>query len=240
MKEVYIFQEEKIAGPFLLNDLHLKKISNNTFIYCEGFSKWLRAKNVPWMHDYINAANEIDSDTDTIPIALPAIKKIEITDKFFGYTLATKKERFMVFLINTCIYLMFLTVILMAVFSLFFLSDKQDLEEGFFSGFLGFYVKNSMNYVGIGIAVLIGFAFYPKFSGTIGHQFLGLKVISSKDGSDYNSAAQGIIRELLKSALSFFLIPFIWILWDNDNQNLYDKAANTYVVKKHYSETLFG
>jgi uncharacterized RDD family membrane protein YckC len=59
-----------------------------------------------------------------------------------------------------------------------------------------------------------------------------LKVISSETGDDYKKASDGAIRELLKGVLSFFLIPIIWILWDDKNQNLYDKLTKTYVVEK--------
>lgn len=42
----------------------------------------------------------------------------------------------------------------------------------------------------------------------------------------------GVIREGLKSVFSNFLIPIIWLLWDENKQNLYDKALKTIVVKK--------
>lgn len=237
MKEIYFLKDGKIWGPVSSNELHSVKISYNTFIFADGFKKWMRAKNIPWMENYINST--IDSDDELPPPIFPNIEKIQPVDKYFGYTLASKKERFMVFIINTCIYLMFITLVFMVVFSVFYLLKTANDEEGFFYSFLTFYVKHSFNYIGFGAAILIGFAFYPKFSGTIGHKFLGLKVISSKDGSDFNSAANGIIRETLKSFLGVFIIPHIWLLWDEDNQNLYDKAGNTFVVKKHYSETLF-
>ena len=60
----------------------------------------------------------------------------------------------------------------------------------------------------------------------------GLKVISSESGNDFKKASDGGIRELLKGVFSFFIIPIIWILWDDKNQNLYDKLTKTYVVEK--------
>ena len=61
---------------------------------------------------------------------------------------------------------------------------------------------------------------------------MGLKVISSIDGSDQNKALIGALREGLKNIFSLILIPVIWLLWDKDKQNLYDKVVKTYVVKK--------
>jgi hypothetical protein len=41
------------------------------------------------------------------------------------------------------------------------------------------------------------------------------------------------MRELLKYVLTFLVIPVIWILWDEKNQNLYDKMTKTLVVEKN-------
>ena len=61
---------------------------------------------------------------------------------------------------------------------------------------------------------------------------MGLKVISSVDGSDQKKALTGALREGLKNLFGFVLIPVIWLLWDENKQNVYDKIVNTYVVKK--------
>ena len=57
-------------------------------------------------------------------------------------------------------------------------------------------------------------------------------VISSEDGSDQNKAGAGAIREALKSVFGLFIVPVIWLICDNDKQNLYDKVVKTIVVKK--------
>jgi beta-barrel assembly-enhancing protease len=36
----------------------------------------------------------------------------------------------------------------------------------------------------------------------------------------------------VKHLTSLFILPVIWLLWDDDRQNLYDKLVKTYVVKK--------
>ncbi len=85
-------------------------------------------------------------------------------------------------------------------------------------------------YAGI-FSLLIGAVWYPLFSGNLGHRIFKLKVISLESGKDYEKSQEGAIREFLKSILGFLIIPSIWILWDDNNQNLYDKLTKTHVVK---------
>ena len=80
--------------------------------------------------------------------------------------------------------------------------------------------------------IVVGAIFYPLFSGNLGYRIFNLKVISAETGEDFNKAENGAIRECLKSVLSYLIIPIIWILWDENNQNLYDKLTKTLVVYK--------
>ena len=80
--------------------------------------------------------------------------------------------------------------------------------------------------------LVVGAIFYPMFTGNLGHRIFNLKVISSETGEDYKKAPDGAIRELLKYVLSYLIIPIVWILWDENNQNLYDKITKTLVVEK--------
>lgn len=81
------------------------------------------------------------------------------------------------------------------------------------------------------VAILLGSIFYPRWSGNLGHKIMGLKVISAIDGSDKRDAGLGALREGLNYIFGIVIIPVIWLLWDNDKQNLYDKVVKTYVVK---------
>lgn len=80
-------------------------------------------------------------------------------------------------------------------------------------------------------SIILGAILYPIFTGNLGHRIFGLKVIYSETGDDYKKSSEGAIRELLKNVLSYLVIPIIWILWDDKNQNLYDKLTKTYVVE---------
>jgi uncharacterized RDD family membrane protein YckC len=61
---------------------------------------------------------------------------------------------------------------------------------------------------------------------------MGLCVISAEDGTMQTNAKTGAIREAIKSLSAWLFIPIVWLLWDENRQNLYDKAVKTYVVKK--------
>ena len=69
----------------------------------------------------------------------------------------------------------------------------------------------------------------PFFSGSLGHRILGIKVVSIEIGEDQKSIFFGIYRELLKSILGYFIVPVIWLFWDKNYQNLYDKIVKTIV-----------
>lgn len=142
-----------------------------------------------------------------------------------GYLLAPKGIRFLANLLETFIYsiTIFMPYTVYTIVSL----KKSHTEFNFIDS----------NPIGFGFAALFGLItgaiFYPLFTGNLGHKIFGLKVISSETGNDYNKAADGGIRELLKGVFSFLIIPLIWILWDEKNQNLYDKITKTYVVHKN-------
>jgi uncharacterized RDD family membrane protein YckC len=70
------------------------------------------------------------------------------------------------------------------------------------------------------------------WGGNLGHKIMGLKVISAENGEIQSNAKTGAIREALKSVFSLVFIPVVWLLWDDNRQNLYDKVVKTYVVKK--------
>lgn len=138
-----------------------------------------------------------------------------------GYTLASKGTRFLANLLETFIY----SIIIFIPYTIYTFSSLKE-----------FLIRDS-NPFGFGFAaifgLIVGAIFYPIFTGNLGHRIFDLKVISSESGNDYNKASDGAIRELLKGVFSFLIIPIIWILWDNKNQNLYDKLTKTYVVEKN-------
>ena len=136
-------------------------------------------------------------------------------NKVSNYKLASKGKRLLATIVES---------IIIAVLIYIFQSIKtiEILEAG---------MKGELIYYGF-ISIVIG-SFYPQYIGNIGHAFFNLKVISSETGEDYKTTFEGIIRELLKYFLTFLIVPAIWILWDEKNQNLYDKITKTLVVEKH-------
>lgn len=135
------------------------------------------------------------------------------------YELATKTERFLASIFDT-ILVTFATYIPFLVFT----------KVSFIS-----FIKFSSTPLGFVLFGLFAFVFgaiiYPLFKGNVGHRILNLKVISEETSLDYDKPINGALRELLKYFLCFLIIPMVWILWDDKNQNLYDKITKTYVVK---------
>ena len=85
---------------------------------------------------------------------------------------------------------------------------------------------------GIGALITFRFIFYPKYSGNFGHILVGLKVINSKDGTDCKKLSACFGREFFKILFGNLSLLNCWLAFDKYNQNLYDKAVNTFVVKK--------
>lgn len=142
----------------------------------------------------------------------------------FGYRLASKGTRL---LANLTEFLIFSAVIILPLVIYGLVIKKSG--------------SNSLDFIDLRhitvFSLVVGAVFYPMFKGNLGHRIFGLKVISSESGKDYNTASEGAIREFLKWMLGYFLIPMIWILWDDKNQNLYDKFTKTYVVEKSISQS---
>jgi uncharacterized RDD family membrane protein YckC len=143
-----------------------------------------------------------------------------------GYKLASKGKRLIAYLTEGIIFgLIFLTIYLILGMSVseFWNDVNSDFE------FLDIIYS-------LVTGLIIGGIFYPMFIGNLGHRIFNLKVISSENGEDYKKPEKGAIREGLKHALGILIIPSIWILWDEKNQNLYDKITKTLVVEKNKVE----
>lgn len=140
-----------------------------------------------------------------------------------GYKLASKGKRFIASIIESVLFIL-ATLIIYSILGIsiseYWNSEFELIEIGY-SAIIG---------------LLVGAIFYPIFIGNLGHKIFNLKVISTETGEDYKRAKKGAIRECLKYVLAYFLIPVIWILWDNNNQNLYDKLTKTIVVEKNRNE----
>ncbi len=139
-------------------------------------------------------------------------------NNFYGYNLASKGTRFLANLTEGLIYLALAT----GIYFILGYPVRELFESNFEISEIGYSAIAGL---------IVGAIFYPIFTGNLGHKIFGLKVISSETGEDYKKSFEGAIRELLKHVLGYLIIPIIWILWDDKNQNLYDKLTKTYVVE---------
>jgi len=229
MNQFYLVENGQRTGPFSIEELKGKPVYSETFVWTEGLEKWTKAEHISILKDIIkispppipeeieNANKKINSEPipEISNISKPAI------DKYFGYTLAKRRQRIYALLAEY--FILFLPV--------FFLGMLTNISFGELN-YWDLNVEDFWEYLshtGI-LSVILGAVFYPLFSGNLGHKIMGLKVISAKDGNDYKKAWQGALREALKSVFGKFVLPNLWILFDNNKQNLYDKITNTFVV----------
>lgn len=218
-QQFYIVVNGQQQGPFSIPELKGMNLGKDTLVWTEGLDKWTKAEYVPLLKDILKVIPPPIPKAFIPPPNIPAPPvQPPVAGKYFGYELAGRRERFFAHIIQSVIFLIPLLIVFGAAL----------FEDDGFSG-TSFILEIIAGAV---IGVLSGLIFYPMWSGNLGHRILGLKVVSASDGKDFNSAGQGVSREVLKGILSPFILPTIWIFWDNNKQTLWDKAVNGYVVKK--------
>lgn len=219
-QQYYIAVNGQKTGPFSFEDLKSKDIQKDTLVWTEGLDNWTKADHIALLKEILRATPPPMPNTQTTTnnssnIPPPPITNNNSTDKYFGYELANRRKRLFATIVETII-------LLIPYMVLFGGSDDMYSFESVVAQIV--------------FSAVLGAIFYSLWSGNLGHKLFGLKVISSVDGSDKNKALAGAYREGLKYLFGYVLIPVIWLLWDENKQNLYDKVAKTYVVKKKQVE----
>jgi uncharacterized RDD family membrane protein YckC len=221
----YIALEGKNEGPFTAEEILSNSFSPDTPVWSYAQNRWIKLKDFPELQQNFAALPPPPpAATYTGTNALPG-------DKYFGYRLASKWERLFGAILQVLVLVPVIMIIYLPGFFLmgyrnhyeFTLTPQVDFVQGIALSSLGFFVTFT--------AAMIS---YPYFSGNFGHKIMNLKVISAKDGSDYNSIAQGALRECTKQIFGSGYILNLWLLFNKDNLNLYDRICKTYVVKKNY------
>lgn len=208
-----ISDARKLKGLTQETLAELSKVNLRTIQRIENNESTARGKTLLLICDVL--------DIDIEKLLSDEIRPTDLFNKndIHGYKLASKGTRLLANLVEFLIYLII-------IFTPYVLFIKIILKKSFSQGDLFTFEFSAA------FGLTVGAIFYPLFKGNLGHRIFGLKVIHANTGKDFNTAADGGIRELLKWVLSIFLIPIIWILWDDKNQNLYDKLTKTLVVEK--------
>ena len=213
----FIVVNDQQAGPFTLDELKEIKIHRDTLVWKEGLSEWTRAEDIQDLNELFRSIPPPIPTTEKLseqsPPPIPGNQSKPV-GKYFGYELAQRRERFFAAILESLV----LAIPILIIFGGEYYSADQYSADAFIGNII--------------LASLLGAFFYPMFGGNIGHRIMGLQVISSETGAVQSSAIKGAIREAIKGAFSYLFIPIIWLIWDENNQNLYDKVVKTYVVKK--------
>lgn len=133
--------------------------------------------------------------------------------------IATKNQRFFSLIID-------FLILQIVFFSINYIIFNQSFLEYFDKEF-----DYSNTLISFLLSLLYGFIVYPFFSGNLGHRIIGLKVIHD-DKNDFNKFYEGGFREFLKSISLFLILPNLYIFFNSDNKNTYDKILNCKVIKR--------
>ncbi|MBV6462021.1 MAG: hypothetical protein HJHJAOHD_02157 [Flavobacteriales bacterium] len=217
--QFYIAVNGQQTGPFTIEDLKAKNIQRDTLVWTEGLDNWTKAEHIPMLKEVLRATppplpnNEAKTTSQQVPPPPTPTPPIS-NDKYFGYELARRRERLFATIIEA--------IIIAVPILLLFGDDVSNSDPYSLGSIVG----------GAILSAILGAIFYPMWGGNLGHKIMGLKVISAENGEIQSNAKTGAIREALKSVFSLVFIPVVWLLWDDNRQNLYDKVVKTYVVKK--------
>jgi len=218
-QQFYIAVNGQQTGPFTIDDLKAKNIQRDTLVWTEGLDNWTKAEHIPLLKEVLRAtppplpnteAKKTSHQVPPPPTPTPPVSN----DKYFGYELARRRERLFATIIEAII--IFVPILWL------FGDSVSDSDPYSFGSIVGYGI----------LSAILGAIFYSMWGGNLGHKIMGLKVISAENGEIQNNAKTGAIREALKSVFSLVFIPVVWLLWDDNRQNLYDKVVKTYVVKK--------
>jgi len=217
--QFYIAVNGQQTGPFTIEDLKAKNIQRDTLVWTEGLDNWTKAEHIPMLKEVLRATppplpnNEAKTTSQQVPPPPTPTPPIS-NDKYFGYELARRRERLFATIIEA--------IIIAVPILLLFGDDVSNSDPYSLGSIVG----------GAILSAILGAIFYPMWGGNLGHKIMGLKVISAENGEIQSNAKTGAIREALKSVFSLVFIPVVWLLRDDNRQNLYDKVVKTYVVKK--------
>ena len=218
-EQFYIAEYGQQTGPFTIEELKTKKIQHDTLVWTAGLADWTKAENIPVLQNLLIASPPPLPKTGIKNTAEQAAPHKTPTNpvnnnNYFGYELARRRERFLANFIERVI----VTIPLLLLIGY---DNLIAINSYSFGSIVGSTI----------LSAIFGAIFYPIWGGNLGHKIMGLKVISTENGKIQNNSKTGVLRESLKSVFGLVLIPVIWLLWDDNKQNLYDKVVNTYVVK---------
>jgi uncharacterized RDD family membrane protein YckC len=219
-QQFYMAVDGQQTGPFSMEELEAQNPKRGTLVWTEGMENWMKVEEVELLKKILKSAPPPIPpippiyNTPIQSISTPPLINSVSSGRFFGYELASKGERLIAAIIESIIFLIPYLIIY---------GESALYSDEVYS--------ISSIIAGAGISALMGAIFYSLWSGNLGHRILRLKVVSASDGVDQRNPIIGALREFLKNLLGIIIIPIIWLLWDEKNQNLYDKVVNTYVVK---------
>ncbi|MCL2283367.1 MAG: RDD family protein [Fibromonadales bacterium] len=247
-------------GPFDVNELWQKGLNSDSLVWKKGMANWVNAKDIPELAAEMpppvppdvpppvppdvpppiplssapppvppSVPPQVPSSTPPLPVFAPKPQPAttgnnELAD--FGIRAAACFVNWFIMTTASGI----ISFVLITLASAILPTSGVPFAIQFLVPIILYIFMPFISFVGVCAAM--SYYTYTNYSGNLGHKILGLKVIRSDDGSDFNNGINGVLRELAKSIMNVFVLPMIWLLWDEKRQNLYDRMFRTLVVKR--------
>lgn len=208
----YVLLNNEQHGPFSIADIRRLKFQRDTKIWVNGLEDWISVSNFEDVCAKVDTARtEQAALTERLQrsTTTSATKQASVTGfqpdgiTTNGYMVASLGSRVAACLLHWVI--------------------------GFL--FLGFFDKYIPIWLYLWVIPLAAAVSYHFWSGNIGHKILKLKVIKKDTGEDFRNPVLGFMRETAKLFLAWFILPVVWLFFDKEKQNSYDKIFNTVVVQ---------
>ena len=87
----------------------------------------------------------------------------------------------------------------------------------------GPYASPAQSWATLGVFALMQVIFIPTLGGSVGHRFLGLRVVPMAGGW------VGPWRPIVRTVLLLLVIPAL--IWDADQRGFHDKVAGTILLR---------
>lgn len=215
----YVIQDGRQFGPLSIMELSKFKFQPRNLIWVNGLSDWLAVAN---MQDLCNKIEIAKNELEELNLRLQNTKYNNTNNHeailsgaknitFSGYKLASPARRFLASILNW-----FISLVLVFIF-------LPKPSGGIF----------------LLLLCTLSAISYFFWSGNIGHKLLKLKVIKADNEEDCKNPMIGFLREAVKLLCYWLIFPNIWLLFDEKNQNLYDKIFKTYVIEKVKDNQLY-
>lgn len=207
----YVVQNGEQFGPFSITELMKVNFQQGNLIWVNGLADWMPVSS---MEDVYNRIGSAKTEFTELSTRLQKTKGNRTYNQeailndakdvtYSGFQIASPTKRFAACVIHWTLLLIALSIV-------------------------GQNITGVYNFIFI---LAVDALCYFVWSGNLGHKLLKMKVIHAYTEEDIKNPAMGFLRETLKLLLGWLALPWLWLLWNDRRQNLYDILCKTVVIE---------